>query len=80
MFLALHRPGLRDRGTVNWTQTGISNTISVYITSNLKKNDIPSSLSCNPGLSRHRAVEFSIKSHMVSYCSVIKLKILITYM
>ena len=26
-FLARYRPGLRDRGTVNGTQTGISGTI-----------------------------------------------------
>ena len=47
-FLAPYRPGLRDRGTVNGTQTGISGTILYILIQNLRKNDIPSSLSCNP--------------------------------
>ena len=29
-FLALYRPGLRNWGTVNGTQTGISNIHSIY--------------------------------------------------
>ena len=29
-FLARYRPGLRDRGTVNGTQTGISGTILYF--------------------------------------------------
>ena len=51
-FLALYRPSLRDRGTVNGTQTGISITISIYINSNLRKNYLSSSLSCNPATGR----------------------------
>ena len=51
-FLAPYRPSLRDWGTVNGTQTAISNTILIYITSNLRKIDIPSSLSCNPATGR----------------------------
>ena len=46
--LALYRPGLRDWGTVNGTQTGISNIHSNLLFQNLRKIDISSSLSCNP--------------------------------
>ena len=51
-FLAHYRPGLRDRGTVNGTQTGISGTILYILIQNLRKNDISSSLSCNPATRR----------------------------
>ena len=34
-FLARYRPGLRDRGTVNGTQTGISGTILYILIQNL---------------------------------------------
>ena len=51
-FLARYRPGLRDRGTVNGTQTGISGTILYILIQNLGKNDISSSLSCNPATGR----------------------------
>ena len=47
-FLALYRPVLRDWGTVNGTQTGISNIHSNILLQNLRKIDISSSLSCNP--------------------------------
>ena len=47
-FLALHRHGLRDWGTVYGTQTGISNIHSNLLFQNLRKIDISSSLSCNP--------------------------------
>ena len=40
MFLALYRPGLRDWGTVNETQTGISNIHSNILLQNLRKIDI----------------------------------------
>ena len=52
VFLAPYRPSLRDRGTVNGTQTGISGTILYILIQNLRKNDIPSSLSCNPATGR----------------------------
>ena len=48
----LYRPSLRDRGTVNGTQTGISGTILYILIQNLRKNDISSSLSCNPATGR----------------------------
>ena len=51
-FLAPYRPGLRDRSTVNGTQTGISGTILYILIQNLRKNDISSSLSCNPATGR----------------------------
>ena len=51
-FLARYRPGLRDWGTVNGTQTGISGTIIYILIQNLRKNDISSSLSCNPATGR----------------------------
>ena len=51
-FLARYRPGLQDRGTVNGTQTGISGTILYILIQNLRKNDISSSLSCNPATGR----------------------------
>ena len=51
-FLALYRPGLRDWGTVNGTQTGISNIHSNLLFQNLRKIDISSSLSCNPATGR----------------------------
>ena len=52
-FLDCYRPGLRDRGTVNGTQTGISGTVLYILIQNLrKKNDISSSLSCNPATGR----------------------------
>ena len=47
-FLALYRPGLWDWGSVNGTQTGISNIHSNLLLQNLRKIDISSSLSCNP--------------------------------
>ena len=36
-FLARYRPGLRDRGSVNGTQTGISGTILYILIQNLRK-------------------------------------------
>ena len=51
-FLALYRPGLRDWGTVNGTQTGISNIHSNLLLQNPRKIDISSSLSCNPATGR----------------------------
>ena len=53
-FLALYRPGFRDWGTVNGTQTGISNIHCNILLQNLRKLtylrkiNISSSLSCNP--------------------------------
>ena len=51
-FLARYGLGLRDRGPVNGTQTGISGTILYILIQNLRKNDIYSSLSCNPATGR----------------------------
>ena len=51
-FLVLYRPGLRDWGTVNRTQSGISNIHSNLLLRNLRKIDISSSLSCNPATER----------------------------
>ena len=39
-FLARYRPGLRDRGTVNGTQTGISGTILVLVSNDNMHIDI----------------------------------------
>ena len=39
-FLARYRPGFRDRGTVNGTQTGISGTILYFSFKILKKKKI----------------------------------------
>ena len=43
-----YRSGLRNWGTVNGTQTGISIIHSNLLRQNLRKIDISSSLSCNP--------------------------------
>ena len=51
-FLAFYRPGLRDWGPVNGTQTGISISHSINIIKIPKKIDISSSLSCNPSSKR----------------------------
>ena len=73
-FLAFYRASLRNWGTVNGTQTGISKTfILIYYFKIQERLTTSSSLSCNPCTER-----FSIQFHMVGYCGAIKLKILIT--
>ena len=72
-FLTLYRSSLQDLGTVNGTQTGISKHSCYSTTSKIQEK-----LTTTSSLNLHRAVGFSIPFHIVSYCSAIKSKILIT--